>query len=51
MRKKERMEENFGADDVTLTAQEYEQLERSLANIQLYGNRTDKDIAKLRFMQ
>ena len=51
MRKIERMEENFGASDVTLTRQEYEQLEKSLANIPLYGNRTDKDIAKLRTMQ
>lgn len=50
MRKKERMEENFGADGVTLTAREYEMLERSLADITLYGNRTDKDIAKLRTM-
>ena len=51
MRKVERMEENFGADGVTLTAQEYERLEKSLADIPLYGNRTDKDIAKLRFMR
>lgn len=51
MRKVERMEENFGADGVTLTAQEYEWLEKSLADIPLYGNRTDKDIAKLRFMR
>lgn len=50
MRKKERMEENFGADGVTLTAREYEMLEKSLAGITLYGNRTDKDIAKLRTM-
>ncbi len=50
MRKKERMEENFGADGVTLAAQEYEMLEKSLADITLYGNRTDKDIAKLRTM-
>lgn len=51
MRKVERMEENFGADGVTLTVQEYELLEKSLAGIVLYGNRTDKDIAKLRFMR
>lgn len=50
MRKVERMEENFGADGVTLTVQEYEQLEKSLADIPLYGNRTDKDIAKLHSM-
>lgn len=51
MRKTWRMEENFGASDVTLTGQEYEQLEKSLADIPLYGNRTDKDIAKLRTMR
>lgn len=51
MRKVERMEENFGTDGVTLAAWEYEMLEKSLADIPLYGNRTDKDIAKLRFMR
>ena len=51
MRKVERMEENFGADGVTLAAWEYEMLEKSFADIPLYGNRTDKDIAKLRFMR
>lgn len=51
MRKVKRMEENFGADGVTLTVQEYERLEKSLADIPLYGNRTDKDIAKLHFMR
>lgn len=51
MRKIWRMEENFGASDVALTGQEYEQLEKSLADIPLYGNRTDKDIAKLRTMR
>ncbi|MCD8154783.1 MAG: aldo/keto reductase [Clostridiales bacterium] len=50
MRKMERMEENFGASDVTLTRQEYENLEKSLEGIPLYGNRTDEDIAKLRTM-
>ncbi len=50
MRKRERMEENFGAADVTLTEQEYERLEKALAEIPLYGNRTDQDIAKLRTM-
>ncbi len=48
MRKAERMEENFGAAAVSLTEQEYERLELSLAKIPLYGNRTDKDIARLR---
>lgn len=48
MRKIERMKENFGASMVTLTQEEYEQLERELAQIPVYGNRTDTDIAKLR---
>lgn len=48
MRRAERMEENFGAADVELTQEEYERLERELAQIPVYGNRTDADIAKLR---
>ncbi len=48
MRKAERMEENFGAADVELTQEEYERLEMELAQIPVYGNRTDADIAKLR---
>lgn len=32
-------------------AKEYDRLEKSLEDIPLYGNRTDKDIAKLRFMR
>ena len=39
MRKIWRMEENFGASNVILTQQEYGQLEKSLADITLYGNR------------
>lgn len=50
MRKIERMEENFGAVDVELTQEEYEWLEMELAQIPVYGNRTDADIAKLRRM-
>lgn len=50
MRRVERMKENFGATNVTLTTEEYEQLEAELAKITLYGNRTDLDIAKLRNM-
>ena len=50
MRKIERMEENFGAADVELTQEEYERLEMELAQIPVYGNRTDADIAKLRRM-
>lgn len=50
MRRVERMEENFGAASVILTQEEYEKLEIELANIPVYGNRTDADIAKLRNM-
>ncbi len=41
------MNENFGAVNIILTQQEYEQLEKSLADIPLYGNHTDEDIARL----
>ncbi|OFB35877.1 aldehyde oxidase [Mycolicibacterium sp. (ex Dasyatis americana)] len=47
-RKLERIEENLGAADVELTEDEYVHLETELANIELHGNRTDEDIAKLR---
>lgn len=47
MRKVERLEENFGASKVTLTACEYGQIEEQLANLKIHGNRTDEDIAKL----
>lgn len=50
MRKVERMEENFGAAKVTLTSVEFEQLEAELEKIQIYGNRTDEDIMKLKDM-
>ena len=48
MRKIERMTENFGAAEVALTEREYGQIEAGLANIRLYGNRTDADIGKLK---
>lgn len=47
MRKEERLRENLGAADVTLTEAEYRQLEMALENITIHGNRTDQDIAKL----
>ena len=50
MRKVERMKENFGAAEVTLTEAEFEQLETKLAKIPIHGNRTDEDIAKLKDM-
>ena len=50
MRKVERMKENFGAVDVTLTDAEFQQLEAELAKIEIHGNRTDEDIFKLKGM-
>lgn len=47
-RKLERIEENLGAADVDLTDEEYALLETELAKVELHGNRTDEDIAKLR---
>jgi aryl-alcohol dehydrogenase-like predicted oxidoreductase len=47
-RKQERIEENLGAADVELTASEFQALEAELAKIEIHGNRTDEDIAKLR---
>lgn len=47
MRSEARFSENFGAADVALTVPEFEQIEEALAQIQIHGNRTDEDIAKL----
>jgi aryl-alcohol dehydrogenase-like predicted oxidoreductase len=46
-RKMERIEENLSASDVELTLGELEGLEIELAKIEIHGNRTDEDIAKL----
>lgn len=48
MRKIERIEENLTAADVDLTETEFERIEAELAKIEIHGNRTDEDIAKLR---
>lgn len=40
MRREERVKENLSAADVELTEAEYQQID-------IYGNRTDEDIAKL----
>jgi aryl-alcohol dehydrogenase-like predicted oxidoreductase len=47
MRKEERVAENLGASGVTLTQEEFDALERALAKITIYGNRTDRDIERL----
>jgi aryl-alcohol dehydrogenase-like predicted oxidoreductase len=43
----ERIDENLGAADVGLSADELSQIEAQLAKITIYGNRTDADIMKL----
>jgi aryl-alcohol dehydrogenase-like predicted oxidoreductase len=50
-RKPERIEENLGAANVALTENEYMKIEDELSKIQIHGNRTDEDIAKLRSMK
>jgi len=47
-RTRERIQENLGAADVALTGEEMQRLEAQLANVEIHGNRTDEDIAKLR---
>jgi aryl-alcohol dehydrogenase-like predicted oxidoreductase len=47
MRNEERVVENFGASEIFLTPEEFDALERALAKITIYGNRTDKDIERL----
>lgn len=48
MRKEERLKENFGAAEIALTNKEFSDIEQALSIITIYGNRTDKDIAKLK---
>lgn len=50
MRRDERIMENFGAAEVELTKSELEQIEAELSKIEIHGNRTDADIAKLKTM-
>ena len=50
MRKEERVRENLGSAEITLSAEELAALENELANITIYGNRTDEDIMKLKYM-
>ena len=50
-RKPERIQENLNAADVDLTDNEFNQIESQLAKIEIYGNRTDEDIAKLTHMK
>ena len=43
----ERVVENLGAADVILTDEEFNNIEKELNKITIYGNRTDEDIHKL----
>ena len=47
-RKFERIEENQRAAFVRLSAAELAQIEKALQGVKIHGNRTDKDIAKLK---
>ena len=47
MRKDERVIENLGAADIGLTDEEFNNIEKELNKITIYGNRTDEDIHKL----
>lgn len=47
-RHRERIHENFGAAAVVLTQEEFTAIEVALSTVQIHGNRTDEDLAKLR---
>lgn len=47
-RKLDRIEENLGAAEVVLSDEEFNKIETELSKIEIHGNRTDEDIAKLR---
>ena len=47
-RRLERIEENLGAADIDLTDEEFGRIEAELAKLEIHGNRTDEDTAKLR---
>ena len=50
MRREERVRENLGSAEVKFTEDELAALEKALSEIEIHGNRTDEDIAKLRYM-
>lgn len=50
MRKEERVRENLNSADVNLSTEELAAIEKPLSEIEIHGNRTDEDIAKLRYM-
>lgn len=50
-RKAERIGENLGAAAIELTDAEYAKIEAELGKIEIHGDRTDEDIAKLRLLK
>lgn len=49
-RSEERIEENLAAAELDLTRSDIERIEEALSHIEIYGNRTDEDIARLKTM-
>ncbi|KLT66747.1 aldo/keto reductase [Pedobacter sp. BMA] len=47
----ERMQENFGAADIDFSDEEFIAFEFALSGIQIHGNRTDEDVAKLKSLE
>ena len=47
MRKQERVVKNISAAEVTLSDEEYDNLNRELNKLKIYGDRNGKDIARL----
>ena len=47
MRKEERIKENLSAVKVKLTDEEYNEINKELNKITIYGDRDSRDIAKL----
>lgn len=45
IKREERLIENLSAANVELTYSEFDTIENELAKLQIYGNRTDEDIA------
>lgn len=50
-KKLDRIIENFKSDEVVLSEEEFNNIESELSRIEIYGNRTDEDIAKLKDME
>ncbi|WP_345989318.1 aldo/keto reductase [Chryseobacterium sp. Chry.R1] len=46
-----RIRENIESSDIVLTEDEFKQIETALATIQVYGDRKDEDLAKLRTLK